>query len=111
MSSNSVRINAELFNAAKSEGALMSRSAADQVEHWARLGAALESCNLTVGEVASLLRGTPSRAADGGALWAFKRARQAADMTAASEGRVTQDDLSWFAGGRAKQTKVHGSPY
>ena len=51
MSSNSIRIGAALFNTAREEAALMSRSTAQQIEHWARIGAALESCGLTVGQV------------------------------------------------------------
>jgi hypothetical protein len=43
MSSNSVRISAALFEQAQRQGHLMCRSAAQQIEHWARLGAALEA--------------------------------------------------------------------
>ena len=46
MSSNSIRVGAELFRLAQQQGALMSRSAAQQVEHWARIGAALEATGL-----------------------------------------------------------------
>jgi hypothetical protein len=42
MSSNSIRISAELFERAQQQGEALSRSAAQQVEHWARLGAVLE---------------------------------------------------------------------
>jgi len=44
-------------------------------------------------------------------LWRFKRQRQEADLTALREGRVTQDQLSWFSGGKARRLKVIGSPY
>lgn len=44
-------------------------------------------------------------------LWAFKRNRQQQDMAAAAEGKVTQRQLSWFAGGKARDLKVIGSPY
>jgi hypothetical protein len=42
MPSNPIRASASLFSLAQREGALMSRSAAQQIEHWARLGAAVE---------------------------------------------------------------------
>lgn len=110
MSSNSIRIEEQLFEAARSEGALQSRSTAQQIEHWAKVGAALESCGLTVAQVASLLR-TYSQGAGDADLWAFKRERQRADMAGAEQGRVTQDQLNWFAGGKARRLKLIDSPY
>lgn len=110
MSSNSIRIEAHLFEAARAEGAVQSRSTAQQIEHWAKLGAALESCGLTVGQVASLLRSSGQGAGDAD-LWAFKRQRQQHDMAAAADGKVTQTQLSWFSGGRARGLKLIGSPY
>jgi hypothetical protein len=88
MSSNSIRVGAELFSLAQQQGALMSRSAAQQVEHWARIGAALEATGLSVTDVARLLRGgddggdsdaNETTAKDEKELWAFKRRRQAKD--------------------------------
>lgn len=113
MSSNSIRVGAEIFNTAREEGALMSRSAAQQIEHWARIGAALEACGLTVGQVALLLKSqTEEQAAQGDArLWAFKRQRQRADLENARSGRVTQDRLSWFSDGKAQNLKLINSPY
>ena len=112
MSSNSIRVKAELFEAARAEGALMSRSAAQQIEHWARMGAALESCGLTVGQVASLLKLRFAAVGSGDAdLWDFKRQRQKADMDSARTGRLNQDQLSWFSGGKARHLKIIGSPY
>ena len=113
MSSNSIRIGAELFNTARDEGVLMSRSTAQQIEHWARIGAALEACALTVGQVALLLKSqTDERAAQGDArLWAFKREQQQADLENARSNRVTQDQLSWFSGGKARKLKLVDSPY
>ena len=43
MSSNSIRVGASLFKQAQQEGSIMSRSAAQQIEYWARLGAAFEA--------------------------------------------------------------------
>lgn len=113
MASNSVRIEANLFEAARVEGAVQSRSAAQQIEHWAKLGAALESCGLTVGQVASLLRSSHQEHQEAGDsdLWAFKRQRQQHDLSAAAQGKVTQNQLSWFSGGKARDLKLIGSPY
>ncbi len=112
MSSNSIRVGAEIFNTAREEGALMSRSAAQQIEHWARMGAALEACGLTVGEAALLLKSQTEGVDRGDArLWAFKRQRQQSDLENAQSGRVTQDQLSWFPGGKARKLKLINSPY
>lgn len=114
MSSNSIRVGAEIFNTAREEGALMSRSAAQQIEHWARIGAALEACGLTVGQVALLLKQQQTEAPSGqgdARLWAFKRQRQQADLDNARSGRVTQDQLSWFSGVKARKVKLINSPY
>ena len=43
MSTMPTRIDGELFQAAKVSGAVHSRSAAQQLTHWARLGRALET--------------------------------------------------------------------
>jgi len=43
MSSTPTRIENELFEDAKVAGALMSRSAAQQIAHWAKIGRELES--------------------------------------------------------------------
>ena len=58
MPSNSIRVDAKLFSKAREEGLLMSRSASQQIEHWARLGAALEATGLPVADVARMLRRT-----------------------------------------------------
>lgn len=113
MTSNSIRVGAEIFNAAREAGALMSRSCAQQIEHWARIGAALEACGLTVGQVTLLLKGDAEEQTDQGdaSLWAFKRQQQQADLENARSGRVTQDQLSWFSGGKARNLKLVNSPY
>jgi hypothetical protein len=115
MSSNSIRVGAELFALAQQQGALMSRSAAQQVEHWARLGVALEATGLSVAEVARLLRGgevlSEETVASEQSLWAFKRQRQAEDLRSVRAGRQPAAAMSWFAGGRAKAAKLVNSPY
>ncbi|MBL8287372.1 MAG: hypothetical protein JNL85_05245 [Rubrivivax sp.] len=112
MSSNSIRISAELFEQAQRHGEVLSRSAAQQLEHWARLGAALEQSGLSVGELVELLRGdikaAPNRREN--ALWAAKRTQQARDIAAIQAGRASNESMSWFSGGRAKRAKAIDSP-
>lgn len=110
MASNSIRVDGHLFEAARAEGAIQSRSTAQQIEHWAKLGAALESCGLTVGQVASMLRNAGEAAGDID-LWEFKRQRQRQDMAAGARGDVSQDQLSWFSGGVARNLRLIDSPY
>lgn len=43
MTAMPTRIESDLFDAAKSAGAVMSRSAAQQINHWARIGRELET--------------------------------------------------------------------
>ncbi|HSI50977.1 MAG TPA: hypothetical protein VLA61_22155 [Ideonella sp.] len=114
MISNSIRIGATLFKTAQAQGALMSRSAAQQVEHWARIGAALESSGLSTAQIAALLRNADAQedgTASDAALWAFKRAQQARDLAQVQSGRLAGDQLSWFAGGKAKDLRLIDSPY
>lgn len=111
MSSNSIRIAAELFEQAQRRGELLSRSAAQQVEHWARLGAALEQSGLSVGELVELLRGDQAaREGSESALWAAKRAQQARDIAAIESGKASNESMSWFSGGRARRAKAIKSP-
>ncbi|WP_295539570.1 hypothetical protein, partial [uncultured Pseudacidovorax sp.] len=67
-------------------------------------------CGLTVGQAATLLRTSGERAGDID-LWTFKRQRQQQDVSAAAAGKVTQAQLSWFSGGKARDLKLIGSPY
>lgn len=58
MSTMPARIDGELFEAAKVAGALHSRSAAQQVTHWARLGRELEASGaLSTSDVERVLAG------------------------------------------------------
>lgn len=111
--SNSIRIDATLFTVAREEGALMSRSTAQQVEHWAKMGCALEACGLTVEQVGALLqsRKTICTEASEEDLWAFKRDRQRKDIENMERGLLTQDQLSWFSGGKARNSRLIDSPY
>ena len=91
----------------------MSRSAAQQIEHWARIGAALEASGLTVSQVMLLLKSRPVDGTQEGDadLWRFKRQRQQADFEQARTGHVSQSQLSWFPGGKARNLKLVNSPY
>lgn len=52
------RIDGDLFAAAKSTGALQSRSAAQQIDHWARIGREFEaSANVSHRDVEAVLAG------------------------------------------------------
>ncbi len=112
MTSNSIRISAELFEQAQRQGEVLSRSTAQQVEHWSRLGAALEQSGLSVGELVELLRGDDKAARKGSehTLWAAKRAQQARDLPAIETGRASNESMSWFSGGRARRAKAVDSP-
>ena len=62
MAANSpTRIDDDLFAAAKAAGALLSRSAAQQVNHWARIGRQLEaSASVSSRDIARVLAGEQS---------------------------------------------------
>lgn len=111
MASNSVRISADLFELALRRGEVLSRSAAQQLEHWARLGASVEQSGLSVDDLVALLLG---HSAGGNvpesALWAVKRAQQARDIEAVASGKVPNEAMSWFSGGRARRAKAIDSP-
>ncbi len=43
-------------------------------------------------------------------LWAHKRAQQQRDLDNVAAGRSTNEAMSWFSGGRARQAKAVNSP-
>lgn len=53
----SVRISDDLFEAARSESGAMSRSIAQQLEHWVKIGAALEQAGVTQEQLRKILGG------------------------------------------------------
>lgn len=58
MTTAPTRVDGDLFDAAKSSGALNSRSAAQQINHWARIGRELEaSGNLSQRDIERVLAG------------------------------------------------------
>src|SRR3954447_26240258 len=61
MATMPTRIDSELFQAAKAAGQISSRSAAQQLDHWARIGRQLESSTaVTQGEITRVLAGQAS---------------------------------------------------
>jgi hypothetical protein len=129
MSSNSLRISGDLFDQALRQGSVLSRSAAQQLEHWARLGAAVEASGLTVPELVALLQGRVNPpnpvASDAVArqtgsltapepeaqLWSVKRAQQQRDLASITSGRSDNEAMSWFSGGIARRAKAVDSPF
>jgi hypothetical protein len=53
----SIRISDEVYDAAQQVAGLMSRSLAQQVEHWVRLAMAMEACGVTTEQVQQILGG------------------------------------------------------
>ncbi len=117
MSTNSIRASKDLFTRAQDQARLMSRSTAQQVEHWARLGAALKASGLAVTGLAELLQTngenavTHTESASAEELWKFKRDRQRADFASVKSGATSTDQMNWFAGGRARKAKLVNSPF
>lgn len=114
MTSHSIRISADLFVSANEEALHMSRSAAQQLEHWARLGRALERAGLSVDQARELLGESPARF-DGrvpaAELWRFKRDQQARDLQAVASGARTPGEMSWFTPEAAARAIVRGEPF
>lgn len=88
---------------------MLSRSAAQQVEHWARIGRQIEALGLTVIDVAELLAGRTNTSE--ASLWAHKRVRQEADLRKLEGGDATTSEMSWFSGGRARKARIPGTPF
>ena len=61
MASAPTRIDEDLFAAAKSAGEVLSRSAAQQINHWARIGRELEASGaVSARDIAAVLSGRAS---------------------------------------------------
>jgi hypothetical protein len=81
------RIDEDVARAAKAAGALLSRSAAQQVNHWARIGRELEaSKSLSQRDIAQVLAGRSSYDALNAREQAVVRAEWSERMTALREG-------------------------
>ena len=109
--SNSIRITADLFNSASEAGMVMTRSAAQQVEHWARLGQALESKGLPLDSAMQLLAAQTVGVREPAALWQDKRQQQALDRKTAQAGAAAGRPMSLFSTTRARRAKVLNGPY
>ncbi|HEY3948140.1 TA system antitoxin ParD family protein, partial [Phenylobacterium sp.] len=55
---STVRLNSELIDAARGEADLLHRSLGGQIEHWARLGRAIEEAGLPLARVRQALEGS-----------------------------------------------------
>ncbi len=53
----SIRVSDSLYSLAEATSQLLHRSLAQQVEHWAELGRALEAAGVTTAQVQDILRG------------------------------------------------------
>ena len=60
MTAMPTRIEADLYDAAKTVGATMSRSAAQQINHWARIGRELEAAQVNSRDIEAVLAGRAS---------------------------------------------------
>ncbi len=100
VSSSPVRLDAELVASARVAAKLMSRSLAQQVAHWARLGRALEaSPNLTLEAIAQVLDGSGDYDALSTEEQAIVRAEWAARMEALRDALHLDRELE--AGGQS----------
>ena len=102
MAANSpTRIDDDLFAAAKTTGAVQSRSAAQQINHWARIGRQLESSTaLSQRDIARVLGGTQSYDTLTAHEQAVVRADWDEQMTALREGldftgELRESGLDW----------------
>lgn len=110
MSSNSVRISGELFERAREQGEIQSRSTSQQIEHWAKIGIAVEAAGLSVNSAVQLLTSAGVERRSEAALWASKRAQQSQELQAVRSGEIAANRLAWFSDGRAKAAKLVDSP-
>lgn len=107
--SKSLRLSDALFDAASAAGVAFSRSTAQQVEHWARLGRALEERGLTIDAALVLLR--RETVVDEKEIWAGKRALQKRDLALARSGRITASAMQLIPAGTARSARIINGPY
>ena len=93
--SSPTRIDADLFAAAKSAGEVLSRSAAQQINHWARIGREVEASEaVRVRDIASVLAGRASYVALGAQEQAVVRAEWDERMTELRSGLNFEDEFA-----------------
>ncbi|MBS1868584.1 MAG: hypothetical protein JSS99_02885 [Actinobacteria bacterium] len=94
MATMPTRIQSDLFEAAKQAGEVHSRSAAQQIDHWARIGRELEaSPAVTHDQVARVLAGTASYDVLGETAQAVVRARWDEDIAERAAALDLEADL------------------
>lgn len=107
----SIRVSATLFDEACHTGATMTRSGAQQLEHWARLGQALERRGLTMDAALQLLGRSSVDAGTVAAMWSGKRARQRADRSAAAKDPQAAKAMLLFPAELARSADVLNGPF
>jgi hypothetical protein len=100
----SIRVSDVLFAQAEREAAVMHRSTAAQVEHWAELGRALEGAGLTVDAIRSAL--SAGRERPDAWLSLAKRAYQEQSRQAVRAGRIRPEALHLIPKSVLRRAKV-----
>lgn len=88
------RIDDELYASAKAAGEVMSRSAAQQIAHWARIGREIETGTSSHREIARVLAGTTSYDGLSSHDQAVVRARWSERMTGLRESLDLAEELT-----------------
>lgn len=99
----SIRVSDSLYQAAEQEAALMHRSLAMQIEHWASLGRALENSGIGLAAIRAVAGGEE---AQDRILRQFKQAAQEAGRADVREGRARAGDLHLIPRGTARRATV-----
>lgn len=116
MASMPTRVDGDLFDAAKTVGAVNSRSAAQQINHWARIGREFEaSGRISLRDIERVLAGQASYDDIGEpaqavvrATWDQRVAEKLASLDFARE--FTEAGESWSEGDDSGQVVQHGIP-
>ncbi|MGZ3238867.1 MAG: TA system antitoxin ParD family protein [Burkholderiaceae bacterium] len=103
----SIRISDRLYESALADSELLHRSLAQQVEHWAEVGRALETTGLDVNAIKSLL-GINQGTLEYGDFWMaqFKLPYQEATKEAVTSGRLAPESLRLVGQESATKAKV-----
>ena len=107
----SVRVSSTLFDAACHTGTAMTRSGAQQLEHWAKLGQALERQGLAPDAALRMLAGTDVEVSTGDGMWSDKRAGQRGDRAAAAKDPRAARKMLLFPVAMAQTAKVLNGTY
>lgn len=99
----SIRISDSLYQAAEQEAALMHRSLAMQVEHWASLGRALENSGIGLETIRAMAGGEEGQDR---ILRRFKQAAQETGRADVRAGRARAGDLHLIPRSTARRATV-----